>query len=178
MDILIEELTTGIPDTKQCIQVILRILTAAVLGAVVGFERQKTGKEAGMRTHMLVCIGAALLVIAPLESDMTSSDVSRIIQGLITGIGFLGGGTIIKLHEKREVKGMTTAAGIWMTAAIGITAGLGRLGLAILATFLTWTILYIFEFLVRSPDKNKSSHHDSSEESKSNANKSNYSEEE
>jgi putative Mg2+ transporter-C (MgtC) family protein len=90
---------------------------------------------------MLVSSGAALIVLAPLETGMNSDELSRIIQGLITGIGFIGGGAILKLHEAREIEGLTTAAGIWMTAAVGVAVGLGRFGLALVSIILTWIIL-------------------------------------
>ena len=92
---------------------------------------------------MLVALGAALFVIASLESGMSSSDLSRVIQGLATGIGFIGGGAILKLTEEREITGLTTAAGIWLTAAVGVAAGLGRWGSAALSVILTWLILAI-----------------------------------
>jgi putative Mg2+ transporter-C (MgtC) family protein len=84
-----------------------------------------------------------VFVIAPLEVGMSPSDLSRIIQGVAAGIGFLGAGTILKRSEEREVQGLTTAAGIWLTAAIGIAAGLGRIGLAIICVALAWIILAV-----------------------------------
>lgn len=141
MDIIWEELTAGLPDVKELIRVLLRLLTALLLGAVVGIQRERTGKPAGVRTHMLVSLGAALIVVAPLHAGMDSDALSRIIQGLVTGIGFLGGGAILKIQDSREIEGLTTAAGIWMTAAVGMTAGLGRLGLAVIGVILTWLIL-------------------------------------
>jgi putative Mg2+ transporter-C (MgtC) family protein len=95
-------------------------------------------------------------MIAPIESEMSNDALSRVIQGLVTGIGFLGGGAILKLHDSHEVKGLTTAAGIWMTCAIGISVGLGRLGLAILATFLTWVILYVLEYFTKHTENKHS----------------------
>ena len=92
-------------------------------------------------TPLLVAMGAALFVLAPLEGGMESDGISRVIQGIITEIGFIGAGAILKLHEKREIEGLTTAAGVWMTAAVGIAAGLGRLGLAVVSTILTWITL-------------------------------------
>jgi putative Mg2+ transporter-C (MgtC) family protein len=84
---------------------------------------------------MLVALGAAVFVIAGGEFGMNPDSISRVIQGLVTGIGFLGAGAILKLYEKRAVEGLTTAAGIWMTAALGVAVGLGRFGLALVATF-------------------------------------------
>ena len=90
---------------------------------------------------MLVSLGAALFVIAVVESGMDNDGVSRVLQGLVTGIGFLGGGAILKLQQQREVEGLTTAAGIWLMAAVGVAVGLGRLGLATVGTILTWIIM-------------------------------------
>jgi putative Mg2+ transporter-C (MgtC) family protein len=141
MDLILEELIASLPDARQMVRLTLRLLLAALLGAVVGVQRERTGKPAGIRTHMLVSSGAALIVLAPLETGMNSDELSRIIQGLITGIGFIGGGAILKLHEAREIEGLTTAAGIWMTAAVGVAVGLGRFGLALVSIILTWIIL-------------------------------------
>jgi putative Mg2+ transporter-C (MgtC) family protein len=86
-------------------------------------------------------MGAAIFVIAPMQTGMGEDALSRIIQGLTTGIGFIGGGAILKLSQEHEVHGLTTAAGIWMTAGIGVAAGLGRLGIALAAAVLTSVIL-------------------------------------
>jgi putative Mg2+ transporter-C (MgtC) family protein len=139
MNMLIEELIAGLADIRYMV----RLIIAMTLGAVVGIQREHTGKPAGLRTHVLVAMGGALFVLAPLEFGMNSDGLSRVIQGLVTGIGFLGAGAILKLHEQREIEGLTTAAGIWMTAAIGIAAGLGRWGLALVSTILTWITLSI-----------------------------------
>src|SRR5262245_53909548 len=90
MDIILEELTAGLPDARQITRVIIRLVVAMLLGGVVGIQREWTGKPAGLRTHMLVALGAALFVLAPVEAGMTSADLSRVIQGLATGIGFIG----------------------------------------------------------------------------------------
>ncbi|HKQ74345.1 MAG TPA: MgtC/SapB family protein [Blastocatellia bacterium] len=141
MDIILEELTSGLPDTRQIARLVIRLLAAMLLGAIIGIQRERTGKPAGMRTHMLVALGAALFVLAPLEAGMNSDDLSRIIQGLATGIGFIGGGAILKRSEEGDIQGLTTAAGIWMTAAVGVAAGLGRLGMALISILLTLFIL-------------------------------------
>lgn len=143
MDIILEELTAGLPDARQFARIVIRLLAAMLLGAIVGIQREYIGKPAGLRTHMLVALGAALFVLASMESGMTSADLSRVIQGLATGIGFIGGGAILKLSEQHEIRGLTTAAGIWTTAAIGVAAGLGRIGLATLGMLLTWFILAV-----------------------------------
>jgi putative Mg2+ transporter-C (MgtC) family protein len=141
MDIILEEILSGLPDGRQMVSLVTRLLTAMMLGALVGAQRESSGKPAGLRTHMLVAMGGALFVLAPLEAGMELNGISRVIQGIVTGIGFIGAGAILKLQDKREIEGLTTAAGIWMTAAVGIAAGLGRLGLALVSTVLTWITL-------------------------------------
>ncbi|HWN06001.1 MAG TPA: MgtC/SapB family protein [Steroidobacteraceae bacterium] len=135
------ELMAGLPDSAQMARVVVRMLAAALFGAMVGIQRERAGKAAGVRTHMLVSMGGALFVVSCLEWGMDSADMSRVIQGLVTGIGFIGGGAILKLTREREVEGLTTAAGLWMTCAVGIAAGLGRLGAAGLGVVLTVIIL-------------------------------------
>jgi putative Mg2+ transporter-C (MgtC) family protein len=141
MDAFLNELTDGLPDMTLMWRAIIRLIAAALLGAVVGFQRERAGKSAGLRTHMLVALGGALMVIACSEFGMSSSDLSRVVQGLATGIGFIGGGVILKLSREREITGLTTAAGIWLTAAVGVAVGLGRWGSAALGVVLTWIIL-------------------------------------
>ena len=141
MDVIWEELTSGLPDARQLVHVLIRMIAASVLGAVVGMQREKAGKPAGVRTHMLVSLGTAVMVLACSGVGMSSDSVSRVVQGIVTGIGFLGAGAILKLDQEREIQGLTTAAGIWMTAAIGVAVGLGSLGVALLARFSRWSFL-------------------------------------
>jgi putative Mg2+ transporter-C (MgtC) family protein len=141
MDILVDELARGLPDLAGAVRILLRAFTAAVLGGVIGWERGRTGKDAGLRTHMLVSLGSALFVMAAVESGVGPGDVARVVQGVASGVGFLGAGAILKLSRKREIRGLTTAAGIWMTSAAGLAAGLGRYGLAVLAVLIGWLIL-------------------------------------
>jgi putative Mg2+ transporter-C (MgtC) family protein len=141
MDVLWNELAAGMPDAQHAVRVIVRVFIATLLGAVVGYERERTGKSAGLRTHMLVSLGSAMFVIAPLEAGMLQSDLSRIIQGVATGIGFLGAGAILKVTSEREIQGLTTAAGIWLTAGVGLAVGMGRYGLAAMTVGLAWVIL-------------------------------------
>ena len=141
MQTLLNELSLGAPDFVEAVRVVLRMLLAMLLGAILGYERQQVRKAAGLRTHMLVALGSALFVLAPLEAGMPAADVSRIVQGVAAGIGFIGAGAILKLTAEREIKGLTTAASVWMTAAAGIAAGLGRFALAVIATFLAWITL-------------------------------------
>jgi putative Mg2+ transporter-C (MgtC) family protein len=143
MEIILEELTAGLPDARQLARIVIRLLVAMLLGGIVGIQREWTGKPAGLRTHMLVALGAALFVLAPVEAGMTSADLSRVIQGLATGIGFIGGGAILKLSKEHDIRGLTSAAGIWMTSAMGVAVGLGRIGMALLSALLTWFILTV-----------------------------------
>jgi putative Mg2+ transporter-C (MgtC) family protein len=122
-------------------QVVIRLLIAVVLAAVVGYERERRGSSAGLRTHMMVALGVSLLVVASDQSGMDRESVSRVIQGVFAGIGFLGAGAIIKQDTSEQVRGLTTAAALWATAAIATAAGLGREGTAILATLLAVVIL-------------------------------------
>lgn len=134
---------------------ILRIAIAGVLGAAVGLERELRAKEAGTRTHFLVAMGSALFTILSqygfdeslkIYSSFASFDPSRIAAQVVTGIGFIGAGTII--FQKHVVKGLTTAAGLWATAAIGMTAATGLYALAIGSTVLVLCCLEVFAFVV------------------------------
>ncbi len=144
-------------DAKQLTQITVRLLIAAVLGGILGFEREHKGKAAGVRTHMLVALGAALFVLVPQMSGSQADAMSRVVQGVIAGIGFLGAGTILKNSEGDEghVKGLTTAAGLWMTAAIGVSAGLGREATAVLSTLLALVIFSVMPAVVRMLDKDR-----------------------
>ena len=146
MDVIWEELTAGLVDARQLVHVLIRLTAATLLGAVIGIQRERAGKPAGLRTHMLVTLGTAVFVLACAGVGMSSDGLSRVIQGLITGIGFIGAGSILKLSEQRDVQGLTTAAGVWMTAAIGVAAGLGREMTAVFSTLLVLAI-----FLLEAP---------------------------
>jgi len=118
---------------------ILRLLAATAMGAVIGLEREYHAKEAGVRTHLLVALGSCLFMILSiygfdfmLEYDNVSFDPSRIAAQVVTGIGFIGAGTII--FQKQVVRGLTTAAGLWVTAAIGLACGNGMFWLALITT--------------------------------------------
>jgi putative Mg2+ transporter-C (MgtC) family protein len=136
-----EELS--LPSAGELTRTATRLVVAVLLGAVLGYDRERKDSAAGLRTHMLVALGAALFVIVPQQAGMDRADLSRIIQGVVAGIGFLGAGAIIKLSEKEQIKGLTTAAGIWATAAIGVAAGMGHELTAVLSALLALVILAV-----------------------------------
>lgn len=140
---------SDIPDVAQITLITLRLLLAAALGGVLGYEREIEGKAAGVRTHMLVAVGAALFVLVPQQAGASLSDISRVVQGLIAGVGFLGAGAIILGNQQVATSGLTTAAGIWFTAAIGVAAGLGREATAVLATVIALSIFVAVPWAVR-----------------------------
>lgn len=163
MEILWEELSTGLPDMRQLTRVLIRLIAAALMGAVVGLERERARKPAGFRTHILVSVGTAVFVIVCAGIGMSLDGLSRVIQGIVTGIGFLGAGAILKLNEERSIQGLTTAAGVWMTAAIGVAVGLGSLGIALLVTLLTLVVLSLW----RASEALTESDHDETSRSRS-----------
>lgn len=132
---------SDLKDVSEITTLVTRLLMAALLGGILGFEREQRGKAAGIKTHMLVAIGSALFVLIPQQAGLSEQELSRVMQGIIAGIGFLGAGAILKGNDEKDLKGLTTAAGIWLTAAIGVAAGLGRESSAILCTVLALAIL-------------------------------------
>lgn len=168
MDIFLEELTVGIPDFRQLVHVLIRVIAAALLGALIGIQRERAGKPAGIRTHILVMLGTTVFVLSGSLYGMNSDGLSRVIQGIVTGIGFIGAGSILKLNNERSIKGLTTAAGVWMTAAIGVTIGLGALGLAIIATAVTLVILKFSDPLDLNDDDDETENRPQNDESKGN----------
>lgn len=126
----------------QIIKVIAaRLALAAAMGLLLGIGRERLRKTAGMRTHMVVCVGSAIFVLAAVLAALSIEGCSRVIQGIIQGVGFLGAGTIIKMSDRAEVKGLTTAASTWLTAAVGVACGLGNFWLAIIGTGIAWFVL-------------------------------------
>jgi putative Mg2+ transporter-C (MgtC) family protein len=133
-------------------RVMFRLVVATLLGGIVGMQREHAHRPAGLRTHILVTVGSALFALTITQAGGTSADLSHVIQGIVTGIGFIGAGAIIKLDKEHEVRGLTTAAGIWMSTALGVSAGLGRLELAIPGTALAWIVLSVLRRF--EPDHN------------------------
>ncbi len=121
------------------LEMVLRLLLAAGLGAVIGWQREKAHKPAGLRTHTLIAIGAALFTLVSIKG-FVGGDPSRVAAGVVTGIGFLGAGTI--LHHTRTIEGLTTAASVWSVAAIGLAAGAGMYILALVTTLIIFLVLF------------------------------------
>jgi putative Mg2+ transporter-C (MgtC) family protein len=170
MDGFLNQLTTAIraefsdlPDVASVVRLICRLAMAAALGGLLGWQREKAGKAAGMRTHMLVCLGATLFVAGPQFTGMGDAGLSRIIQGLTAGIGFVGAGAILKIDAPARIYGLTTAAGIWMTAAIGVMVGLGRGSTALVSTAMAFVILWLLPSEPHPPQGASSGERPSSE---------------
>lgn len=128
-------------ELEQTTRVVWRMAMALALGAAIGWDRERRDAEAGLRTHMLVALGAALFVLVPMEAGMNDEQLSRVVQGLVSGIGFLGAGAVLKDSGEGRIHGLTTAATIWATAAVGIAAGLGHTGTAAIATVFMLLVL-------------------------------------
>jgi putative Mg2+ transporter-C (MgtC) family protein len=137
-----------------------RLGVATLLGGLIGLEREWKGHWAGLRTHMMVSVGCAIFVIAGVSLAKNEGEaVSRIIQGIASGIGFLGAGTILKLDQKQQIKGLTTASSIWLSAALGTAAGLGEYALAVASATVSLFILGVLgpieKILERHQAKNR-----------------------
>lgn len=127
-----------------------------LIGGVIGIERELKQKPAGLRTHMLVCLGSAVFAVIPMQLVSLESNpdaISRVIQGIATGIGFIGAGEIVRESTENssrpEVHGLTSAASVWVSAALGIAAGLGLWQLGLVGAVLTFVVLRIFKRLER-----------------------------
>jgi putative Mg2+ transporter-C (MgtC) family protein len=137
---------------SELLEIILRLSAAGAAGSAVGFNRELYNKQAGMRTQALVAIGSALVVICG-DNGLTHLDivgpegVSRALQGIFSGVGFLGAGVILRNVSKGEVTGLTTAATIWVSAGLGVACGLGLWTLAVVATVITLLILVVGQWI-------------------------------
>jgi len=126
------------------LEMILRLLLAVALGAGIGYQRERAGKAAGVRTHILVSSGAALFTLVSIYGfGGAAVDISRVAAGVVVGIGFIGAGVILRGQREEEVAGLTTAATIWITAAIGLAAGAGMYLVSVIATAVAVGILLL-----------------------------------
>ena len=138
-------------DWTSTADMLVRLTAASVLGALLGVERQLHGRWAGLRTHMMVALGSAIFIAAGVDLTRARSeaaaaslgDATRVIQGIAAGIGFLGAGTILKLTDRLEIKGLTTASSIWLSAAVGAASGLALYPLAIAGTLISLVVLAV-----------------------------------
>jgi putative Mg2+ transporter-C (MgtC) family protein len=121
-------------------EAVLRLLLSVALGAAVGYQRERVGKVAGLRTHMLIALGASLFTVISVLG-FAGADVSRVAAGVVAGVGFIGAGVIF--HSDKGVAGLTTAASIWIMAAVGMAAGAGLYLVAVVAAFVAMGILMI-----------------------------------
>ena len=133
----------SVPNTDYLLRILMRLGAAALLGGLIGFERESMGKSAGLRTHMTVALGCATFILIAAESDSDAGNISRAVQGVAAGIGFIGAGTILKRNDDTDIKGLTTAASIWMTAAVGAAAGAGHGWLGLIGVLIAFLILSI-----------------------------------
>lgn len=136
--------TVPLPD------VLVRLVSATIIGAALGLNREIRGKPAGLRTHALVALGTALVTLAGVElaghdGEFDSGSVSRVIQGIVAGIGFLGGGTILKSDSGEHISGLTTAASLWVVACLGIACGVGLWQMSVVAVILALLVLILGE---------------------------------
>lgn len=138
-------------DVIDQLIMIARVLLAGALSALIGWQREKAHKPAGLRTHILIGLGAALFTV--ISVNFTGGDPSRIAAGVVTGIGFLGAGAII--HRTRVVEGMTTAASIWVTAAIGLACGAGFYIIAAVTALIVFVVLLLHHLTHREDEKDK-----------------------
>jgi len=131
---------------------VIRLLTAFLLGGVIGLERELTHKPAGLRTHILISLASAIFVLISLSPGFAgpTHDPARIAAQILTGMGFVGAGVVIGYGG--QVRGVTTAASLWITAAVGMAAGLGELGLAVFSTFLIMIALWVLKLIEKPID--------------------------
>ncbi len=128
---------------NPAIDVILRLLLAAALGAGIGYQRERANKPAGLRTHILICLGSALFTVVSMFGFGGNADPSRVAAGIVTGIGFIGAGVILRGVRGDHIVGITTAASVWVTAAIGLAAGAGMYLVSFIAAVISVLVLMI-----------------------------------
>ncbi|MEB3218599.1 MAG: MgtC/SapB family protein [Nostocales cyanobacterium 94392] len=142
-ELTLAEISTFAPIEWQ--ELSFRLAIALIIGIMIGLERETKKKAAGLRTNMLVSFASALLVLIPIQIGAAQQNLDvlgRVISGVISGVGFIGGGTILR---QTEVKGLTSAATIWMSAALGIAVGCGLWALGLAGALITWIILRVFD---------------------------------
>lgn len=149
----------SLQDLEQLTRAATRLLLAVLLGAAIGWQREQHGSAAGLRTHMLVALGAALFMLIPAQTGLSGDGPSRVLQGVVAGIGFLGASAVLKLGDRGKIRGLTTAAGIWATAAVGAAAGQGHAATALMAALIVLAILGAMARLERRWRPRKAARH-------------------
>jgi len=139
----------GAFDVADFNRITWRLVAAAVLGALIGVEREWMRKAAGLRTHTTVSLASATFVLIVTEGGANTGDISRVIQGVAAGVGFLGAGTILKGNSEETIQGLTTAATIWLTAAVGAAVGAGHVGVAMISVIAALLTLSVFSGVER-----------------------------
>ena len=138
------------PDWQYALHVSVRLAIAATLGGLLGLERQVRGHAAGLRTHMLVSLGSAMFALVPFEAGASSAQmIAEVVRGVAPGIGFLGAGAIMRVTQHDEPKGLTTAATIWLTAAVGISVGVNWMTPAVASVLLGLVVLELLHLAER-----------------------------
>jgi putative Mg2+ transporter-C (MgtC) family protein len=146
METFLTDAGWDLPPTSTLVRFGSRMLSAVVMGAIVGIEREQSRRAAGLRTHMLVALGATVFTLVPVEAGALAADLANVVKGIAAGVGFLGAGAILKLAADREIQGLTTAASIWLTAAVGMAIGAGYMWLALGAIILSLATLILGRF--------------------------------
>jgi putative Mg2+ transporter-C (MgtC) family protein len=140
----------ALPDISDLIRISWRLGMAALMGALIGIEREWMRKAAGLRTHTAVALASAAFVLIAIETGAAQGDIAPVIQGVATGIGFIGAGTILKRsNDEEDIKGLTTAATLWLTAAVGVAAGSGHSEIALVCVVAAWIILILLSGVER-----------------------------
>jgi putative Mg2+ transporter-C (MgtC) family protein len=131
-------------DWSEFLDFLIRLVVATLAGGAMGLERQMQDRWAGLRTHMMVSLGSAVFTITGvLAAESNPADLTRVIQGVATGVGFLGAGTILKLAKKKEIHGLTTAGSIWMSAGVGVAAGMANYALVLAGACISLFVLAV-----------------------------------
>jgi putative Mg2+ transporter-C (MgtC) family protein len=147
MNILWEELTAGLTNQDHLLRVVIRLFAAMLLGGLIGLQRVRATKPSGLRTHTLVCLGTTVVLLSCSSAGVSLEGASRVIQGIVIGIGFVGAGSILKSSEEHLIHGLTASVRLWATAAIGVAIGLGQIGIALIATVLNVVALRVISAL-------------------------------
>jgi len=136
-----QTLVDDAPHASQVLIDTFRLCLAALVGALPGWQRERVQVAAGMRTHMLVSLGSAIFVMTALDAGASVADTTRVVQGVATGIGFVGAGAILKSTQNQEIRGLTTASSVWLTAGLGTAVGIGRIWIPLFGSLLALVIL-------------------------------------